>query len=218
MKWIVTFIVLAIFQNHGYNQTLSIHLSCLTDSIWKSHLDLDKVSVILGDWNILANDDTLYHDHRYQVYPFIDGSKKNEYKIEVNPIDLSRITSISFQLGVDSLTHYQEIGCCGLEPNNDMYWTWQSGYIGFKLEGQDFENNKWQYHLGGFQWPNRSDQRIELDPSFKLTNKLNLELRLTKELFVEMNRSPYKVMSPGRQSTALMQHLSNSFLIRPYNE
>jgi hypothetical protein len=218
MKWIFTFIVLAIFQNHGYNQTLSIRLSCLTDSIWKSHLDLDKVTVILGDWNILANDDTLYHDHRYQVYPFIDGSKKNEYKIEINPIDLIRITSISFQLGVDSLTHYQEIGCCGLEPNNDMYWTWQSGYIGFKLEGQDFENNKWQYHLGGFQWPNRSDQRIELDPSFNLTNKLNLELRLTKELFVEMNRSPYKVMSPGRQSTALMQHLSQSFLIRPYNE
>jgi hypothetical protein len=190
----------------------------LTDSIWKSHFDLDKVSVIMGDWSILAGNDTIYHDHRYQVYPFIDGSKKNEYKIEINPIDLSRITSISFQLGVDSLTHYQEIGCCGLEPNNDMYWTWQSGYIGFKLEGQDFENNQWQYHLGGFQWPNRSDQRIELDPSFKLTNKLNLELRLTKELFVEMNRSPYKVMSPGRQSTALMQHLSQSFLIRPYNE
>jgi hypothetical protein len=169
MKWIVTFIVLAIFQNHGYTQTLSLHLSCLTDSIWKSHFDLDKVSVIMGDWSILAGNDTIYHDHRYQVYPFIDGSKKNEYKIEINPIDLSRITSISFQLGVDSLTHYQEIGCCGLEPNNDMYWTWQSGYIGFKLEGQDFENNQWQYHLGGFQWPNRSDQRIELDPSFKLT-------------------------------------------------
>ncbi len=218
MKWIVTFIVLAIFQNHGYNQTLFVHLSCLTDSIWKSHFDLDKVSVIIGDWSILADDDTLYHEHRYQVYNFIDGPKENEYLIKINPIDLSRVTSFSFQLGVDSLTHYQEIGCCGLEPDNDMYWTWQSGYIGFKLEGTDHFQNNWKYHLGGFQWPFRADQKISFVPNNNGDNHYQITLHLSENLFTPMNQSDFKVMSPSQQSNALMKLIANSFLIRSYHE
>ena len=218
MKWLFSIVIVFVFHSLGFNQTLSFHLSLAPDSTWKEQIDLEKVDVIIGDWLLLSGNDTVYHDQRYQVYHFIEGTKKNEYQIEISHLELARITSASFQLGVDSVTHYKEIGCCGIAPDNDMYWTWQSGYIGFKLEGQDVENNKWQYHLGGFQWPNRSDQRIELGPSFKMTNKWNIELHLTKELFVEMNRSPYKVMSPGRQSTALMHELSQSFLIRPYNE
>ena len=218
MKWIVTFIVLAIFQNHGYTQTLSLHLSCLTDSIWKSHFDIDKVSVIMGDWSILAGNDTIYHDHRYQVYPFIDGSKENEFLIEINPIDLSRITSISFQLGVDSLTHYQELGCCGLEPNNDMYWTWQSGFIGFKLEGTDHFKNKWKYHLGGFQWPFRADQKLDFSSPKTGDNHYQITLHLSETLFTQMNQSDFKVMSPSQQSNAWMKLMANSFLIRAYHE
>ena len=41
-----------------------------------------------------------------------------------------------------------------LDPMNDMFWTWNSGYVMQKLEGTSPQssvvNNKMEYHIGGF--------------------------------------------------------------------
>ena len=42
---------------------------------------------------------------------------------------------LKFVLGVDDSTSAQGIGEGPLDPIKGMYWTWQSGYINFKLEG-----------------------------------------------------------------------------------
>jgi len=48
-----------------------------------------------------------------------------------------------------------------------MYWTWQSGYINFKLEGISEKcstrKNRFQYHLGGYQEPLNLYQKISID-------------------------------------------------------
>lgn len=72
-------------------------------------------------------------------------------------------TKISFVLGVDSLRSTMDISkrTGVLDPSGGMeggmYWTWNSGYIFFKMEGSSPQvpanvdaNQKFRFHIGGF--------------------------------------------------------------------
>lgn len=64
---------------------------------------------------------------------------------------------LSFLTGVDSTRNVSGIQSGALDPANGMFWTWNSGYIFFKLEGNSpvstQPNGKIEYHIGGFQSP-----------------------------------------------------------------
>ncbi len=64
-------------------------------------------------------------------------------------------TGLTFTLGVDSLANVREdissrTGALAVE--NGMYWSWNSGYIFFKMEGKSAAGPKgtYTYHIGGF--------------------------------------------------------------------
>ena len=48
-----------------------------------------------------------------------------------------------------------------------MFWTWNTGYIMFKLEGNSPQsasiNNKIEYHIGGFSGTNNVLRKVELN-------------------------------------------------------
>lgn len=66
--------------------------------------------------------------------------------------------SIQFLLGVDSTKNTSGAQTGALDPLNDMFWTWRTGYIMQKLEGTSPQskvvNNKMEYHIGGFSGDN----------------------------------------------------------------
>lgn len=78
---------------------------------------------------------------------------------------------IQFNLGVDSSTNVAGILDGDLDPIKGMYWTWNSGYINFKLEGSITNNTgkkiPFEYHLGGYLSPYPTIQTISVE-----TNKL----------------------------------------------
>ena len=43
--------------------------------------------------------------------------------------------SLSFLLGVDSMHNVSGAQTGALDPANDMFWTWNSGYVMAKMEG-----------------------------------------------------------------------------------
>jgi hypothetical protein len=53
-----------------------------------------------------------------------------------------------------------------LDPTKGMFWTWNTGYIMAKLEGNsqlaNTPNNEIQYHIGGFKGEDNVVQRIDL--------------------------------------------------------
>ncbi|MGF2413275.1 MbnP family protein [Ferruginibacter sp.] len=75
-------------------------------------------------------------------------------------------SSISFTIGVDSIKNISGAQSGALDPANGMFWTWNSGYIFFKLEGSSTSstliNNKIEYHIGGFAAPNNALKRVTL--------------------------------------------------------
>jgi hypothetical protein len=96
-----------------------------------------------------------------------------------------------------------------------MYWTWQSGYSNFKLEGvSDFcpaRNNRFQFHLGGYQAPFNALQKVELKTLN--TKRININVAIDK-LLAQLNlKETYQIMSPSQKAVELSQIAANIFSI-----
>lgn len=147
--------------------------------------------------------DTLVVDSLMQKHFLIDLAVPNSLSI---PLDKNlKYNKIKFKLGIDSLTNVSGAMDGDLDPTKGMYWTWQSGYINFKLEGTSpscpARKHKFQYHIGGYQAPYSPLQVIELavKPTEKLIININLEQFLTQ---IDLANS-YQIMSPSASSVAL---------------
>lgn len=146
----------------------------------------------------------------------LDLADPDSWKISLTIPEKLSFDQLNFQLGVDSLTNVSGAMGDDLDPVNGMYWTWQSGYINFKLEGTattcPARNNRFQYHIGGYQAPFESLQTIQLpvNPNSKISITLNLDT-----IFNEVNLSEnYKIMSPSESSTIFSKLLKKAFVIK----
>jgi hypothetical protein len=122
-------------------------------------------------------------------------------------------SSIKFSIGIDSITNTSGAFGGDLDPTRGMYWTWQSGYINFKVEGKSNlckdRNNEFQFHLGGYQFPFTTIQTIVLDPKEK--EKIDIAVDI-KKLFSEIDFSKTDhIMSPGKEASFLSGKLSHIF-------
>ena len=66
----------------------------------------------------------------------------------------SSYNRIAFTVGVDSIRNVSGAQTGALDPANGMFWTWNTGYIMAKLEGNSPVSNQpnhvFEYHIGGF--------------------------------------------------------------------
>ncbi len=124
-----------------------------------------------------------------------------------------KFNKIAFNLGIDSLTNVSCAMGGDLDPTKGMYWTWQSGYINFKLEGTSSlctsRKNEFQLHLGGYLYPYNPIQRVVL--SIKNSKKAVI-LFAVKE-FVEQVDLAKKdhVMSPNSDAVQLSKIAATCF-------
>lgn len=146
-------------------------------------------------------------------FHLIDFSDTNSTSIVLSNKKLS-FTSIRFQIGVDSSTTVS--GAIGgeLDPTKGMYWTWQTGYIHFKLEGSyNYSDKKdFVYHIGGFQYPNNTLRFIELQVNN--TREIDVDFKLQKFIKDAEHLNVFNVMSPGKPAVDLVEILTNCFTIR----
>lgn len=74
--------------------------------------------------------------------------------------------SLAFEVGVDSALNVSGAQTGALDPANGMFWTWNSGYIMAKLEGNSpvaaTPGQKFEFHIGGFEGPDKVNQEISL--------------------------------------------------------
>jgi hypothetical protein len=126
---------------------------------------------------------------------------------------------LRFNLGIDSLTNVSGAIGGDLDPTKGMYWTWQSGYINFKLEGKNphckTRNNEFQVHLGGYASPHNALQTIVLD------TKNNKENTIIFDFFSFLNEVNYlqkpNIMSPCKEAIMMSKKIANSFFSKNIN-
>lgn len=112
---------------------------------------------------------------------------------------------ISFNLGVDSTTNVSGAMGGDLDPSKGMYWTWQSGYINFKLEGRSnlcaTRKNEFQLHLGGYSGLHKAVQKVRLRVA--PASEIVIVLPLDKFLESVDLRKQNSIMIPGAEAVSV---------------
>ena len=181
-----------------------------------SEIISDSVSIqslrfYLSDINLIKNGRKIYQVKNQPN--LIDISKKLQVKLFTK--SELEFDSIQFDIGVDSLS--QVSGAMGgdLDPMKGMYWSWQSGYINFKLEGKsnicNTRNHVFQFHIGGYQSPYNTIQHIILP----VQNKTNINIKLNiKKLLSQIDlKNVNQIMSPSEKSVEISKQYANFFSI-----
>jgi len=100
-----------------------------------------------------------------EKHHLIDAQNSLIYKA-LCTIKKEKFDTITFLVGLDSKTQEKGIQGGVLDPTSQMYWTWQNGFVNFKLEGKSSlcttRKNKFQFHVGGFQKPYTTSQEVSL--------------------------------------------------------
>lgn len=134
------------------------YCTAIADSI-----QIDRLKLYIGHLAFWKGDKEVYRLE--QKYFLLDAEAPKSLNI-VFPTSID-FDQIRFQFGVDSLTNVAGAQGGALDPTQGMYWAWQSGYINFKLEGETpvcpARNNRFQYHLGGFQAPFGTAQMVQIE-------------------------------------------------------
>ena len=138
-------------------------------------------------------------------------------------------TALQFVIGVDSLRNVSGAQSGALDPLNDMFWTWNSGYIMAKMEGVSPQSNqagsKIVYHIGGFSGANSVLKTIQL--SFPSGKKLLVEQGKINEINLEadlnlwwQNNNTIKIAehpvctTPGVMAKTIAENYSSMFSIK----
>ncbi len=100
-----------------------------------------------------------------ESYHLVDESNIESQSIYLS-VPQGNYFSINFLLGVDSLHNVSGAQSGALDPTKDMFWTWNTGYVMAKLEGNSSSstlvNHKYEFHIGGFSGKFNVLKNIEL--------------------------------------------------------
>ncbi|MGB4772077.1 MAG: MbnP family protein [Chitinophagaceae bacterium] len=99
----------------------------------------------------------------YHLVDFADAESR-ELKLTM---DNGSYQQLEFTVGVDSVRNVSGAQTGALDPMLGMFWTWNSGYIFAKLEGQSPQSTAIQqnftYHIGGFRTGENAVRKIVLN-------------------------------------------------------
>ncbi len=162
----------------------------------------------------LYNDKELVYTEK-NSYHLIDASDTNSYFINLKAFPNKAFNNIKFNLGIDSATNAKGALGGALDPTKGMYWAWHSGYINFKLEGIsnlcNTRNNGFEFHLGGFSYPNNSLQTIKLDVSNNKAIIINVDVA---KFLAEVGLGKTNmIMTPSKTAVELSKQAAGIFSI-----
>lgn len=176
-------------------------------------ISIENLKFYISDLVLFRKNKIVFEDPK--KVRLIDIENINSLTIQLKRC--AKFDKIVFYLGIDSLINVS--GALGedLDPTNGMYWTWQSGYINFKLEGKDplckSRHQKFQYHLGGYAYPFSTLQQINL----KLKNPSeSAEIKLAIDDFLKAAKPEIQpeIMSPGLRAVELTKILKQLFKVK----
>ncbi len=171
------------FSNEVNGKRIVLNDSSYTNSHGETYT-MKKLKYYISNIRFYSGSNTVALSQQYWlINQAVDSSLSIKLSLPVNKYD-----SIAFLLGVDSAANTSGAQTGALDPLNDMFWTWHSGYIMEKLEGvspqSNIVNNKFEYHLGGYEGRFSVLQSVYL--SFPGNTPVSIEPSVTKNIFISM--------------------------------
>ena len=191
------------------------------DLIIQTDFKLNTETVNINQLKFYVSDMAFY-DGDILVYAFkkkyhlFDLSQPTTGSLTEKLISPIKYNHVKFNIGIDSLTNVSGAMEGDLDPTNGMYWTWQSGYINFKLEGSSpicpTRFNRFQWHIGGYLTPYNTLKEVSLSTQ-DATNVVNIEVHIDKLLRTFDLSQTHQIMSPNARAVDIADQLSTIFNI-----
>ena len=171
-------------------------------------ISISKLKFYVSDVRLKKEGKTIYKTQKKSF--LID--LESRLKIDFDENMTENFDEIQFNIGVDSLTNVSGAMGEDLDPSNGMYWSWQSGYINFKVEGKSEElssaHKDFQFHVGGYSKPFETLQMVVL-PMKSSQNVIFLDIL---QFFTQIDVSRiHSVMSPGEKAVVLAGQFQKIF-------
>lgn len=180
------------FGNENLIPEKNYFLPAINDSV-----SINILRFYVSDVCFIKNGKTVFTDkNRFHL---LDLESQLKINIQTNQKDFD---AIRFNIGIDSVTNSGGVKGGDLDPTKNMYWAWQSGYINFKLEGKSqvckTRNNVFQYHIGGYSYPNNSLQTVTITVNHAASININFDLE--KLLSGVGLQTTNEIMSPSAKA------------------
>ena len=119
-------------------------------------LNFSTVKYYLTNIKLANTDGSVWSEE--ESYRLVDLSDPASLMFEIDEVPTGDYHMLMFTIGVDSARNVSGAQTGALSPANGMFWSWNNGYIFFKLEGTSPQapNNNFTYHIGGFKEPNNA--------------------------------------------------------------
>jgi len=181
----------------------------------KDSLVIESLRFYISNIKLLQNNEIVYTIN--EGYYLLDLEYPQSMNITLSIPNNLNYNRLSLGIGIDSATNSKGVFGGALDPTKGMYWTWQSGYINFKLEGIsdkcNTRKNRFQYHLGGYQEPLNLYQETSLEiPSESKEIVINVDI---SELVLNLDlEKTNQIMSPNAEALKIAKLLPQIFKIK----
>jgi len=179
-----------------------------TDSI-----QIETLKFYISNMEFYNNDQLIFKEKN--SFHLIDAADSSTFNLPINFLSKTGFNSMKFSIGIDSITNYGGAMGGDLDPTKGMYWTWQNGYINFKIEGKSnlstAKNKEFVFHLGGYQNSFSTLQTIQLAVQNFSVLKLNIAIDKWINEIDLTNQN--HIMSPCKEAVILANKLSAIFSV-----
>lgn len=168
------------------------------------------------------HDEIEIFDHQYFL---INESDEKSKTIELNTA-LKHISSISFLVGVDSLKNVSGVQTGVLDPARGMFWTWNTGYVYFKFEGNasvaKTPGRVFSYHIGGYKPGENASRWVKLTVPAVQQNSQTFKIEVALDKFFH-SVNPIKIAAlplchePGKLAMKMADNYQQIFSISTNN-
>lgn len=159
--------------------------------------------------NIQLNDSTKKHkDIENYILLNVEDVATMQYTCESK----NRFNQLNITFGIDSTLNSRAKFIDALDPLNNMYWTWQSGFINYKIEATVYKKNEnlenIVLHLGGYVNPFKTyfTKKYAINNG---KNNVQVSIELSKIVEFVLQNNVLKIMSPNVSAvdiSKLLQH------------
>lgn len=202
------------FGNYWGNAPLELNQRIYLNEAQDS-LKFETIKYYVSNLVLLRNNVKVWESPRR--YFLMDAGDTGSLNVSLQiPKDLNA-DFIQFNLGIDSNTNAGGALPGVLDPTTGMYWTWQNGYINFKMEGSsnlvNAYQHRFQFHLGGYSFPFNALQTVSLAYNGGKVNTIGIDFQ---EIFGQLHlQQQAQIMSPGKAAIEVAGMVAKAFKIYP---
>lgn len=178
-----------------------------------NNLQIESLKFYISNIRFLKNNELVLKEKN--SFHLINAANEKSSHLLIDNKQNVVCDEVQFDLGIDSTTNVSGAFGGDLDPTLGMYWTWQSGYINFKIEGKSKQcktrNSEFQLHLGGYQAPYNCLQTVSL--AINEVSPIEIKLDVGKILNQMNLATKNHIMSPCTEAVSFSKIVANSFTV-----